>query len=102
MDPEGISFQSAMADLKDVAINRPTTRPDPHPLQIIDNFFFQLFLILILLCRWLYSDRSFLRAAGRDCSAILPIELSIADFDIKNAVIRFQTGHFADVTVLFR
>jgi hypothetical protein len=53
IDPEGISFQSAIADLKDVPINRATKMLNPHPLRIFNNFTFHLFLILILLYRWL-------------------------------------------------
>ena len=45
IDPEGISFQSAMADLKDVAINTATKRLNPQPLKNIDNFLFHSSLI---------------------------------------------------------
>jgi hypothetical protein len=42
----------------------------------------------------LFSGRGFLRSAGRDCSAIPPIDLNIAHFGIKNVAIGHKIGPF--------
>jgi hypothetical protein len=41
MDPVGTSFQSATADLNDVAINMAAIMGKPHPLIKDENLFFK-------------------------------------------------------------
>jgi len=46
IDPVGTIFQSAIADLKEVATSNAIKSEYPHPLQNIVNFVFQVFFTL--------------------------------------------------------
>jgi hypothetical protein len=47
IDPVGTIFQSAMADLNEVAINTATRTEYPHPFQISISCFFRVIFICI-------------------------------------------------------